>query len=499
MSAGPAARWVASSGYPAERAGRKPAAKHGDDGGRDHRRPFEPAVRVAVAEREPVLGNNDGDADGSENEGEAQAEGDEQAEAESDAAHANAAQQENEGGGAGNESAGDAEGDEAGGRDVFRRQVIVIMAVAVMMVVMVVMRPVVMMPVLANVPEALPKEPEAQADDGESAGDAEDGEDLFGGPEAGGEQGEQAEAENAEGMGEGDDGAEPGGVLPSAAGTDEVSGNDGFAVAGFEGVERAEAEGEGESGEQEMPGEFGLAEESGEGILALFGVAAAVAGGRGGLRNRLDDAGGGRAAVEGPTEAGAEIVGHLQAIVEGVDDEATREVAGGVAGVGDPGGGLFGDDDLLPAGAAGEVVVLVFELAGAGGQAEGSGDADNLHAVGAIADGDLGAFVEGGEFGAGGAETEIGDPGAHGVVGLGLVEAAPVAAEAIGRDLGEIEGVDHLDASRGDVEAGVVADAEIAQGMRRSQERGGAEEDERASVHYNELYVSRDEDRHNSP
>jgi hypothetical protein len=59
-------------------------------------------------------------------------------------------------------------------------------------------------------------------------------------------------------VGEGDDGAQEGGVLHVASGPYQISRNDGLAVSGLESVQGAQPEGDSDSGYQPSGAQLGL-------------------------------------------------------------------------------------------------------------------------------------------------------------------------------------------------------------------------------------------------
>ena len=115
--------------------------------------------------------------------------------------------------------------------------------------------------------------PEADGDDHEAGGEAEPGEEGFGEDVFGGEEDDDAEGEDAGDVCDRDDGAEEHRVAGGAVGPDEVGGDDGLAVAGGEGVKRAEDEGDGEGQEHDGEGEALGGDEAREAVLGGGGVA----------------------------------------------------------------------------------------------------------------------------------------------------------------------------------------------------------------------------------
>ena len=229
------------------------------------------------------------------------------------------------------------------------------------------------------------KEGRADEDDGDSGGDAEPGDQFFGGEIFREGEGHEAEDEDADGMGERDHGAEERGLLHGAARADQISRDHGFAVAGRFRVQGSEGEGDSDSDEHEVEGNVVLAEHAGEiiatGDFAGGGLGGGGGSGRRGLSERRrglldgndfrDEDGG----FDVPEDGGAEILRRGERGVGGIGGEGFTAVSGGLAGFDDGRAIGGGDDDFLPAGAVGIVAIFEGQFAGDVVEAEGGFDA----------------------------------------------------------------------------------------------------------------------------
>ena len=111
---------------------------------------------------------------------------------------------------------------------------------------------------------ALVEQPAADQDDRDAGNHSQNGNDLFRDDVARKQQRAESQQEDADGVGEGDGRAQQSGVLHIAAGSDQVGGDDGLAVARFQGVHRAQPERDGDSRQQPSGAQLRLVQELGQ-------------------------------------------------------------------------------------------------------------------------------------------------------------------------------------------------------------------------------------------
>ena len=163
--------------------------------------------------------------------------------------------------------------------------VVVPVVVVPVVVVAVVVVPVVVMVVTmagAGAPELVDQEPPAQGHDQDPGGRAHPRHDLPVVDVLGGEEGDQAQEKDAEGVGEGDHAAEEHGIAHGAAAAHEVGGDDRLAVARLQAVGGPGHEGQRQGSEDDAGAQLFGAHHPFEGILqARHPLIAVIAGGSG--------------------------------------------------------------------------------------------------------------------------------------------------------------------------------------------------------------------------
>ncbi len=144
-------------------------------------------------------------------------------------------------------------------------------AVAVIMMIVVMMVVIVMMMVAKSVrpgvhkcSPALVEQPAADQDNRDAGNDSQNGNDLFRDDVARQQQRAESQQENADGVREGDGGAQERGMLHIAARSDQVGGDNGLAVTGLKSVHRAQPERDGDSSEQPSGAQLRLVQELGQ-------------------------------------------------------------------------------------------------------------------------------------------------------------------------------------------------------------------------------------------
>jgi len=373
--------------------------------------------------------------------------------------------------------------------------------VAVSMVVIVIVMMVVRMAVrVAQTLGAFVEHQAANPDDRQAGDRAQHGEDPFGQHILGKKQGGQPEQENADGMGEGHHAAEENSLFESAARSDQISRDDGFAVAGGERVHGSQSEGYGHAEQNQTDSEVTAMQEAGEKIAANDragggGLRRHGCGGRSGCREGLDfrpecdRRGGGNCR---PCDGCAEILRRGDGRVDGIGGQRLAAVGISLGGAFDGSARRRGDYDLFPPGAIGKIAIFVSQRSGGHGELEMRGDAQDGGAAGTGCDGELGIFESGEDSAAAGSDLEVTHTLARLIGGFAIeVDAgaiggqAPLLQQLKTGDFGEIEDVLDPRASGRDLDARIMVHTEVAHGV--GGQGGGQREKERpgARFHYN--------------